>query len=110
MTTANGGTKGIVLNTTGNTGSLSVTGTGTTAGSGGTIQNLTGRGIEVIGAAANKPSLTIKNMNLTTTAQTNGDPTTPNCGITGASGANVNCSAAIHLNNASGVTLVKRPD
>lgn len=38
---------GIILNTTGSAGGLTVTGTGTTAGSGGTIQNTTGHGISL---------------------------------------------------------------
>lgn len=42
----NGGTNGIVLNTTGSSGGLTVTGTGS-ANSGGTIQNCTGDGINL---------------------------------------------------------------
>ncbi|MDQ3756631.1 MAG: Ig-like domain-containing protein, partial [Actinomycetota bacterium] len=44
---ANGAANGIVLNATGSSGALSVTGTGTTAGSGGTIQNTTGDGVSL---------------------------------------------------------------
>ena len=46
---ANGGTNGIVLNTTGSSGGLTVTGDGgsTNNGSGGTIQNTTSRGISL---------------------------------------------------------------
>src|SRR5262249_60103443 len=64
---ANGGTNGIVLNSTG-TGPLSVIGTGTTGGSGGTIQNTTKNGIELKTAQ----NITLKNMNVTGngTAQT----------------------------------------
>jgi VCBS repeat-containing protein len=103
---ANGAVTGISV--TGNySGAFSVTGTGSTAGSGGTIQNTGGRGIEVIGAAspAAQPSLSLKNMNLTNTAQTSGDPTTANCGASSSSGANVNCTAAVHLNNVNGATF-----
>lgn len=42
---SSGATNGIVLDTTGAFGGLTVTGTGTTAGSGGTIQNSTGDGV-----------------------------------------------------------------
>src|SRR6185503_19087855 len=44
---ANGAVDGIVLNNTGTSGGLTVTGVGTTAGSGGTIQNTTGDGISL---------------------------------------------------------------
>lgn len=43
----NGAANGIVLNNTGTSGNLAVTGTGTTAGSGGTIQNTTGDAISL---------------------------------------------------------------
>jgi hypothetical protein len=46
----NGGTNGIVLNTTGSSGGLTVTGTGG-AGTGGTIQNCTGAGIVLTSTA-----------------------------------------------------------
>jgi len=103
---ANGASKGIVLNNVGSAG-FTVTGSGTTAGSGGTIQNVSGRGIEVIGAAAvaSQPVLSIKNMNLTNTAQTNGEANSVNCGATSPSGGNSNCSAAVHLNNVNGATF-----
>lgn len=50
---ANGGTNGIVLNTTGSTGGLIVTGDGggSNNGSGGTIQNMTGDGISLTSTA-----------------------------------------------------------
>jgi hypothetical protein len=66
--TAGGGpAKGISLNNTG-TGGLTVTGTGTTDGTGGTIQNNATRGIELISAS----NVTIKNLNLTNANQTDG--------------------------------------
>ena len=97
--------KGISLTST--TGTFNILGSGTTAGSGGTIQNVNGRGIEVIGAAAvaSQPTLSIKNMNLTTTAQTNTEANPTNCGATSPSGGNINCNAAIHLNNVNGATF-----
>ncbi|HEX2188412.1 MAG TPA: invasin domain 3-containing protein [Longimicrobiaceae bacterium] len=45
---ANGGSNGIVLNNTGSTAGLTVTGTGS-AGSGGTIQNMNGNGVHLVG-------------------------------------------------------------
>lgn len=44
---SNGAANGIVLNNTGTSGNLVVTGTGATAGSGGTIQNSTGDGVSL---------------------------------------------------------------
>jgi hypothetical protein len=57
---ANGAVKGVVLNNTG-AGAFTVTGIGTTDGSGGTIQNITTRGAEFIGVA----SVVLKNMDFT---------------------------------------------
>jgi hypothetical protein len=62
---ANGATKGISLNTTG-AGALTVTGTGTTNGSGGTIQNITERGIELIGTGpVSLANIALNNANTT---------------------------------------------
>ena len=109
---ANGAAKGIILNTTG-TGGLIVTGTGTIAGSGGTIQNTTTRGIEMIGpaAVASQSFISLKNMNLTNNAQSVQDNTTNHAGagtvggVVDVSGDNINVSAAIHLNNVNGATF-----
>lgn len=60
---ANGATNGIVLNTTGTTGAFSVTGTGTTLASGGTIQNTTGSGVLL----TNARGVSLTNMDITTT-------------------------------------------
>lgn len=102
----NGATKGASL-TGSYAGAFSVTGTSTTAGSGGTIQNTSGRGIEVVGPAspATQPSVSVKNMNLTTTGQSNTEANPTNCGATSPSGGNINCNAAIHLNNVNGATF-----
>jgi hypothetical protein len=61
---ANGGTNGIVLNTTGSSGGLTVAGTGS-ANSGGTIQNTTGAGISL--TSTTSPSF--NNMNIQTTTK-----------------------------------------
>jgi hypothetical protein len=93
---ANGASKGIILNTTGSSGGLSVTGTGTTAGSGGTIQNISLRGGEFISTS----NLSLKNMNFT------------NANTTDAGGVGVcddatttACNAVIYLSSTTTVTL-----
>ncbi|MGY4474688.1 cadherin domain-containing protein [Bradyrhizobium sp. USDA 3364] len=58
---ANGAVNGIILNNTGTVGHLAVTGTGTTAGSGGTIQNTTGDGVNL----TSTQDVTLSNMNIT---------------------------------------------
>ncbi|MFL6373799.1 MAG: beta strand repeat-containing protein, partial [Pyrinomonadaceae bacterium] len=64
---ANGATNGIILNNTGASGGLTVTGTSTTAGSGGTIQN------NVQGALFTSTSnLSLSNMNFTNADSGNG--------------------------------------
>ncbi len=64
--TSTGGANGIVLNNTGTSGGLTVTGTSTTAGTGGTISNKTGNGVDL----RTTSNVTLKNMNLTSNAQT----------------------------------------
>jgi VCBS repeat-containing protein len=100
---ANGGTTAVSLS--GNyAGAFSVTGTGTTAGSGGTIQNTSTRGMEIVGpASGGQPSLSLKNMNFTNNAQSIQDAPATCSNIAG--GGNLNCSAAIHLVNVNGVML-----
>jgi VCBS repeat-containing protein len=58
---ANGAVNGIVLNNTGTSGHLTVTGTGTTAGSGGTIQNTTGDAVSL----TSTQDVSLNNMNIT---------------------------------------------
>jgi hypothetical protein len=99
---ANGAANGIVLNTTGASGGLTVTGTGS-AGTGGTIQNVVNRGVSAISTN----SLSLSYMNFTNDGTVNGaDPTvaTSTCGdlITGST---TGCNAAIHMDGVSGVTL-----
>ena len=83
------------------TGSFTILGSGTTAGSGGTIQNATNNGVEF--KTAN--NITLKNMNLTNNAQTNGEANPTLCGATGLNGQNVNCTADVYLGTVSGITL-----
>ena len=58
---ANGAANGIVLNGTGSAGNLAVTGTSTTLGSGGTIQNTSGDGISL----TNTRDVSLANVNVT---------------------------------------------
>lgn len=83
--------KGLIVS--GTTGTFQVTGSGTTLGSGGTIQNITGRGVELINSAG----ITLKNINLTN-ANT-GDGSTPDAL------ENSSSNAALHANNVAGLTL-----
>ena len=84
---------GIVLNTTGSTGGLTVTGTGTTNGSGGTIQSITARGVDITSAAM----ILLSNMTFTNANLIDG-------GVCGAAD-NSGCNAAIHLNTVTTVNL-----
>jgi hypothetical protein len=84
--------KGISVNSS--TGSFQILGTGTTAGSGGTISNITTRGAEF----SNVTNITLTNMNFT-----NANTTAAASSATDYSTAN----GAITLNNVSSVTLTK---
>ncbi|HMH42777.1 MAG TPA: Ig-like domain-containing protein, partial [Pyrinomonadaceae bacterium] len=90
---ANGGSKGIVLNNTG-AGPLNIVGTGTTAGSGGTIQTTTSNGIELKTAQ----NITLKNMTITGngTSQTVAGSSS-SCGGDLATGNNLSCVANIYM-------------
>jgi hypothetical protein len=109
---ANGGTRGIVLNNTGAAAGLTVTGTGTTDGSGGTIQNITQRGVELLNTA----QVSISNLNLTN-ASTTGQPAGQDLDITTANGAiymsgvstalfnNINITGTIADNGITGINV-----
>jgi hypothetical protein len=83
-----------VLNNTGLSGGLMVSGTGTTDGSGGTIQNITGRGIEIINALG---GITLKNMALVSASTS--EPVV----ATDSNTASLN--AAIYFNGVNNVAL-----
>ncbi|WP_348812052.1 beta strand repeat-containing protein [Flavobacterium maritimum] len=89
---ANGASKGISV--ANSTGSFQVIGTGTTAGSGGTIQNIANRGAEFISCT----NVTLKNMNFTNSTTSTGICATP-------AADNSSCNSAIHLKTVTGVTL-----
>lgn len=92
----NGAAKGITLANTGS-GGLTVTGSGTTDGTGGTIQNITTRGAEFISAS----NITLKNMNFTS-ACTADFPAAP----TGLSlGNNTADNAVIHFQTVTNASL-----
>jgi VCBS repeat-containing protein len=92
-----GAANGIVLANTGAGGGFSVTGIGTTDGSGGTILNTTGRGVSV----TNAHDISLANMNLTNAGTVDLDAT--NGGL--ATGDNLDTNAAIHLATVTNVLL-----
>jgi CSLREA domain-containing protein/fimbrial isopeptide formation D2 family protein len=101
---ANGASKGIVLNNVGSAG-FTVTGTGTTAGSGGTIQNCSTRGAEFITAS----NITLKNMNFTGNGTAVLSPNSAcgdglNASISGTNRSS-NCQSNIHLDTVSTVAF-----
>lgn len=100
---ANNSTNGLLVQDT--DGSLTVNGIGTTAGSGGTISNITNRGASLVNAT----NVTLKNMNLTNVGTVNGaDPSNPlsTCGgLENGLGGNAGCNAGIHIVNVTGVSL-----
>ncbi len=89
---SNGGSTGIVLNNAGS-GGFTITGTGTTDGSGGTIQSKTVRGIQVIGT----DNVAFSNMAFTSASTTNGATCT---GLD-----NSGCNAAVYLNAVTNASL-----
>jgi hypothetical protein len=78
-------------------GSFTITGTGTTDGSGGTIQNTTNRGASFISAS----NITLNNMNFTNAGTSDLDAN--NSGLS--TGDNLDTNAAIHLQSVTTVTL-----
>lgn len=88
---ASNAASGIVLTNT--TGSFAITGTGSTDGSGGTIQNITGSGIVL----TNTTNVSLANMTLSSANTTDAAP----CSFADNSG----CNAAIKLNTVTAVTL-----
>lgn len=91
-------TTGIVLNTTGNSGGLTVTGTGTTDGSGGTIQFIQQRGADIQSAI----NITLKNMNFTNANNVSDSGGAGTCDNTA---NNLSCHGAIYLRNLTTVEL-----
>jgi len=98
---SSGTDRGIRLSSAGS--GFTVTGTGTTDGSGGVIQNITARGVEVISTN----TVSLANMTLTDAATTNGvDPTNANGTCGGLTlGQNLGCNAPVHLQTVNGAIL-----
>ncbi|MGH9948455.1 MAG: beta strand repeat-containing protein, partial [Pyrinomonadaceae bacterium] len=96
---ANGGVNGILVQNASDGGNgFRVLGTGTTDGSGGTIQNITNRGASFIDAA----DIQLNNMTLNNVGTVNGaDPTNAasTCGDINQIGTNAGCAAGIHAGN-----------
>ena len=89
----NGATRGIVLRNTGSAGGLTVTGTGTTKGSGGTIRNISVRGVEIVNAS----KITLNNMNFVDSSTTDGAVAT--------SDNTASLNAAVYLNGVDDVSM-----
>ncbi|MBK7871855.1 MAG: PKD domain-containing protein [Saprospiraceae bacterium] len=88
-------TNGITIKDT--NGNFTINGTGTTNGSGGTLQNISNRGIELSGMTT-MTSITLKNMTLN-------DANTVDSGSGCDNSSNTGCNAAIHLNGVANLTL-----
>lgn len=98
----NGAATGIILNNTGTTGIFTVTGTGTTAGSGGTLQNTTQAGARITGPA----QVILNNMNINSSV----DKGLSVSGATQVTLTNTafsqNTNAALYMSNTSGTLTV----
>jgi hypothetical protein len=92
MTGTAGTTVGLDIQNT--LGSFTINGTGTTAGSGGSISTIQNRGVQVITAT----NITLKNMNFT-----NANTSTTTCATPAVD--NSGCNAAIHAQGVAGLTL-----
>ncbi len=88
--------KGIVLNSVSG-GAFSITGSGASDASGGTLQNITNRGIELSSVSS---AVSLKNMALNNTGSTR---STSNCSFNADSTfVNSGCAAAVHLSSVTG--------
>ena len=104
----NGGAKAITVNGAGTLGTFSITGTGTTAGSGGTIQNTTGRGAEFISfnkASGNSVVLTNMTFNNNVSAATSPTLTSGTCGTHAGGGNATTCQAVLFFDTVTGVSV-----
>jgi VCBS repeat-containing protein len=106
---ANGADRGMIYNF--HDGLVSVTGSGSTTGSGGTIQNISVRGVEFANMSATGTTVSLRNMDFVN-ANTTDNPTHASTNATGLCGTALNggasnseCHAAIHFNTVSGTTL-----
>jgi hypothetical protein len=100
--------KAIAINNAGTLGAFTVTGTGTTAGSGGTIQNTTGRSVEVITFnKASGNSVVLNNMTFNNNVTTNTSPTGSGgtCGTHAGGGDASACGAVLFFSSVTGISL-----
>jgi hypothetical protein len=91
--TGTSGTR-VGLNIQNTLGSFTINGTGTTAGSGGTVQTIDERGVQINTAT----NITLKNMNFN-----NANTSSSTCATPGVD--NSGCNAAIHAKSVTGLTL-----
>ncbi|MDQ6481321.1 Ig-like domain-containing protein [Dyadobacter sp. LHD-138] len=91
---SNGATKGVSVSNT--SGTFQILGNNTDLGSGGTIQNISARGLEFI----NANGITIKNINLTNANTAEGAD-----GGVPSNGNNTNSNAPVYANNVVGLTM-----
>ncbi|HSC09511.1 MAG TPA: FG-GAP-like repeat-containing protein [Rhodanobacteraceae bacterium] len=98
---ANGAGTGILLNNTG-TGAFTISGSGSTSGSGGTVQSCTAKGADIRSAA----NVTLKNMNFAGNGTANLAAASV-CGdiVSGSNNGPANCNANISLSSSSNITL-----
>ena len=104
----NGGAKAITVNGAGTLGTFSITGTGTTAGSGGTIQNTTGRGAEFISfnkASGNSVVLANMTFNNNVSAATSPTATSGTCGTHAGGGNASTCQSVLFFSNVTGIDV-----
>ena len=107
VSVSGGGTldKGAALNSVSG-GAFSITGSGTTDASGGTLQNITNRGFEMINVSS---AVSLKNIALNNTGSTR---STSNCDFSADTSlfANSGCAAAVHLSNVTGSPTLDNVD
>jgi uncharacterized repeat protein (TIGR01451 family) len=98
------GTGGTGMSLSSTTGSFTVNGTGSTAGSGGTVQNYTSRGASIVSS----PNVTLKNMNFTGNGTAGVGVLAANCADAlnqSISGAPAGCQANVYLQSTTTVVL-----
>jgi VCBS repeat-containing protein len=101
-TAAGGPLKGVTITALTGAGSFTVNGTGTTAGSGGTIQKTQAAGVALTNAA----NVSLKNMNFINAATVQTVPgSSANCGGNLVTGNNLQCVAAINMQNATNASI-----
>ena len=104
----NGGAKAITVNGAGTLGTFSITGTGTTAGSGGTIQNTTGRAAEFLTfnkASGNSVDLQNMTFNNNVSSATSPTATSGTCGTHAGGGNASTCQSVLFFSSVTGIAV-----